>query len=159
MEFRASGYTAAARQFPLSDAAKEWLARFNGVAVERMPAAWHYAPNEYMRAEMESRAAALDERNNPRYRTRTAQRMMEMPHLFAGEPDDRQSESAEASMSRFRPRYRKLTDAEVALHDELKTKATELEALFDNVAPGRYRSLAYTALEEAVMWAVKQLTA
>ena len=62
-------------------------------------------------------------------------------------------------MSRFRPRYRKLTDAEVALHDELKTKATELEALFDNVAPGRYRSLAYTALEEAVMWAVKQLTA
>jgi hypothetical protein len=61
-------------------------------------------------------------------------------------------------VSRFRPTYRALTDEEKALHDALKTKAAELEALFDNVKSGRYNSLAITSLEQSVMWIVKELT-
>lgn len=60
--------------------------------------------------------------------------------------------------SRFRPRYRALTDEEKALHDAIKDKAEELQALFEKVKPGRYRSLAFTDLESAVMWCVKELT-
>jgi hypothetical protein len=72
--------------------------------------------------------------------------------------------------SRFRPRYRRLSDEEIALHDEIKAKAGELEKLIEKCAPftaddnplvpekARYRVLAITALEQAVMWAVKGLT-
>lgn len=82
-----------------------------------------------------------------------------MTNVFEGQPDGRQSEDTAMPTSRFRPRYRALTDDEKALHDELKAKAAELEALFERVKPGRYRSLGFTALEEAVMWTVKELTA
>lgn len=81
-----------------------------------------------------------------------------MPHVYAGTPDARQSADVAEPVSRFRPRYRALTDAEKALHDEIKGKAAELEALFERVKPGRYRSLGMTALEESVMWTVKELT-
>ena len=81
-----------------------------------------------------------------------------MSHVFEGAPDGRQSEDTAMPTSRFRPRYRALTDDEKALHDEIKAKAAELEMRFEQVKPGRYRSLAFTALEEAVMWAVKELT-
>lgn len=81
-----------------------------------------------------------------------------MSHIFDGEPDARQSADAIA-VSRFRPRYRALTDDEKAIHDAIKSKASELEALFEQVKPGRYRALGMTALEESVMWAVKELTA
>lgn len=81
-----------------------------------------------------------------------------MSHVYEGQPDGRQQDSTAAPVSRFRPRYRALTDQEKALHDQLKDKAAELEALFDQVKNGRYRSLAFTALEESVMWAVKELT-
>ncbi len=70
----------------------------------------------------------------------------------------RQSDRVDEPVSRFRPRYRALTDDEKALHDVIKKKASELEVLFNQVKPGRYRSLGFTALEEAVMWAVKELT-
>lgn len=79
-------------------------------------------------------------------------------HVFEGAPDARQSADVAMPVSRFRPRYRALTDAEKALHDQIKAKASELEALFETVKPGRYRSLGMTALEEAVMWTVKELT-
>lgn len=82
-----------------------------------------------------------------------------MTNAFEGKPDTRQSEDVGEKVSRFRPRYRALTDVELALHDAIKSKATELEALFEMVKPGRYRSLGLTALEEAVMWTVKELTA
>lgn len=82
-----------------------------------------------------------------------------MPHLYEGQPDGRQSPDPNMTTSRFRPRYRALTDDEKALHDAIKAKATELEALFEQVKAGRYRSLGFTALEEAVMWTVKELTA
>lgn len=80
-----------------------------------------------------------------------------MAHVYEGEPDGRQSDEA-IPVSCFRPRYRALTDEEKALHDELKAKAAELEAVFERVKPGRYRSLGITSLELAVMWAVKELT-
>jgi hypothetical protein len=80
-----------------------------------------------------------------------------MAHVYEGKPDERQSAEAIA-VTRFRPKYRALTDDEKALHDAIKSKATELEALFEQVKPGRYRALGFTALEESVMWAVKELT-
>ena len=80
-----------------------------------------------------------------------------MAHVYEGTPDARQS-SEPITPTRFRPKYRPLTDDEKALHDAIKGKATELEALFEKVKPGRYRSLGMTALEESVMWTVKELT-
>ena len=61
--------------------------------------------------------------------------------------------------SRFRMRYRALTDDEGELHDQIKDKAAELEALFGKVVavPGHYNSLAIDALEESVMWIMKAL--
>ncbi len=81
-----------------------------------------------------------------------------MAHVYEGTPDGRQSDDPGERVTRFRPRYRALTDDEKSLHDAIKNKATELESLFENVKPGRYRSLGLTALEEAVMWTVKELT-
>lgn len=81
-----------------------------------------------------------------------------MTHVFEGAPDGRQSDNTAEPVSRFRPRYRALTDDEKALHDEIKAKAAEMEALFERVKPGRYRALGLTALEESVMWTVKELT-
>ena len=60
---------------------------------------------------------------------------------------------------RFRLRNPALTDEQLALHDAIKTKATELEVLFEQVKAGRYRALGFTALEESVMWTIKELTA
>lgn len=80
-----------------------------------------------------------------------------MTNVFEGKPDGRQADTA-IPVSRFRPKYRALTDDEKALHDALKDKAGELETLFAKVKPGRYNSLAITSLEQAVMWIVKELT-
>ena len=43
-----------------------------------------------------------------------------MPNVFEGTPDARQSADVAHPVSRFRPTYRALTDAEKLLHDELK---------------------------------------
>ena len=83
---------------------------------------------------------------------------MNKDNVFEGQPDARQA-AEKIETSRFRPRYRALSEDEKALHDEIKSKAAELEALFEKVKPGRYRSLGLTALEESVMWTVKELTA
>lgn len=81
-----------------------------------------------------------------------------MTHVYEGQPDARQSDDVSEVVSRFRPRYRALTEDEKTLHDQIKAKASELESLFEQVKAGRYRSLGFTALEEAVMWTVKELT-
>ena len=81
-----------------------------------------------------------------------------MANVYEGKADARQSDDVAMPVSRFRPRYRALTDDEKALHDEIKSKAVELEALFAKVKPGRYNSLAITSLETAIMWVVKELT-
>ena len=81
-----------------------------------------------------------------------------MADVFEGKPDERQSASVNETVSRFRPRYRALTDDEKALHDALKAKAVDLEQLFEQVKPGSYRALALTDLESSIMWIVKELT-
>jgi len=81
-----------------------------------------------------------------------------MSHIYVDKPDDRQSPNVEHKVSRFRPTYRALTEDEKALHDRIKAQAEVLERVFDQIKPGRYHSLAMTALEESVMWAVKELT-
>ena len=80
-----------------------------------------------------------------------------MAHVYEGAPDGRQSPDT-ISVSRFRPKYRALSDDEKALHDALKAKAVELEELFAKVKPGRYNALALTSLEQSLMWIVKELT-
>jgi hypothetical protein len=80
-----------------------------------------------------------------------------MAHLYEGQPDARQA-GTEIKTSRFRPRYRQLTDAEKLHHDLIKETAVSLELLFEGVPQGREVSIAFTKLEEAVMWAVKGLT-
>jgi hypothetical protein len=81
-----------------------------------------------------------------------------MTNVFEGKPDGRQSDKVDEPVSRFRPKYRALTDDEKALHDALKNKAAEMEELYKQVKPGRYNSLAVTSLEQSVMWIVKELT-
>ena len=80
-----------------------------------------------------------------------------MAHVYEGQPDGRQA--GDIKVSRFRPKYRALSDEEKNLHDEIKDKAAELEAAFEKVKQGRYHALALTSLEQAVMWIVKELTA
>ncbi len=79
-------------------------------------------------------------------------------NVFEGKPDARQSADVSHPVSRFRPTYRALTGDEKALHDAIKDKAVELEALFANVKSGRYSALAMTSLENSIMWIVKELT-
>jgi hypothetical protein len=81
-----------------------------------------------------------------------------MSNVYEGKPDARQSEKVDEPVSRFRPRYRALTDDEKQLHDQIKEQAAGLETLFSKVKPGRYHALAITALEQSVMWIVKELT-
>lgn len=81
-----------------------------------------------------------------------------MPHVFEGQPDTRQSAHTDILLSRFRPKYRALTEDEKALHDEIKSKAVEMEALFARVKAGRYNALAMTSLEQSIMWIIKELT-
>ena len=59
----------------------------------------------------------------------------------------------------FRKAYRKLEPGEAALMDALKDKATELHGLISSRPKSRYISLSVTALEESIMWAVKDITA
>lgn len=63
-----------------------------------------------------------------------------MAHIYEGAPDARQAGNIKPS--RFRPQYRALTDEEKALHDAIKEKAVELEALF-----ARARELRYPLIE------------
>lgn len=82
-----------------------------------------------------------------------------MANLFEAQADTRQSDNVSEPLSRFRLRYRALTDDEKALHDAIKVKAVELETLFNKVKGGRYNALGMTHLELAIMWIIKELTA
>ena len=81
-----------------------------------------------------------------------------MAHVYDTQPDTRQSDDPAFPVSRFRPRYRALSDEEKSLHDEIKNTALCLEALYAKVKPGRYNALAIMSLEQSVMWIVKELT-
>ena len=59
---------------------------------------------------------------------------------------------------RFRKRYVKLDDIQKALISDIKDQAAELESLIDRIDKEydvRCAYLAYSKLEEAIMWAVK----
>lgn len=85
-----------------------------------------------------------------------------MANIYDGPPDYRQSDREDYPLSRFRPRYRALSDEEKKLHDEIKELAAMLEASMvranDLRGNPRYHALAITSLEQSVMWAVKGLT-
>lgn len=59
----------------------------------------------------------------------------------------------------MRHEYRVLTDAEKASMKALKDKGLEFINLCDSLGQGRELLLAKTNAEQAVMWAVKHLTA
>lgn len=46
-EFRKTGYTAAARNYPLGEEAFRRKCAFNGVDPSVAPTTWRYAPNRY----------------------------------------------------------------------------------------------------------------
>ncbi|MGH3511446.1 MAG: DUF7681 family protein [Pseudonocardiaceae bacterium] len=81
-----------------------------------------------------------------------------MANVFEGAPDARQSADVAAPVSRFRPTYRALTDEEKAAHDAIKATFVAVEIQMGRVKPGRYHSLAMTALEESCMRIIKELT-
>ncbi len=84
-------------------------------------------------------------------------------HVFEGEPDERQG--GEISVSRHRPQYRKLNPQEMELHNAIKDMGTEFDVLVGQIdsdakpAAAEYKQKAYDAIELAVMYAVKGLTA
>ena len=80
-----------------------------------------------------------------------------MANVYEGPTDARQSDDEVEKLSRFRPKYRALSIAEVDQHDALKTAYVAVEQLIDKLPAGRYRALALTTLEESCMWAVKEL--
>jgi hypothetical protein len=82
-----------------------------------------------------------------------------MANLYEGAVDGRQSNDEAEPLSRFRPRYRALSDDEKAQHDALKDAYVDVERLVLALPAGRYRALALTTLEESCMWSVKELTA
>lgn len=55
--------------------------------------------------------------------------------------------------------YRVLSDAEKASMQAIKDKGLEFHEMVDGVGSSREISLAKTKIEEAVMWAVKHITA
>lgn len=62
-------------------------------------------------------------------------------------------------MDPFNKEYRELTTEEASLVAEVKGTALDLYRVIDKAPAGRETSLAKTNLEQAVMWAVKAITA
>lgn len=102
-----------------------------------------------------------------------------MTNLYEnGEGDARQSDDSDLPSSLFRKRYRKLTEAEVRLHDAIKDKSDELARLIASIPTGGQFpkgpnddildylagnkggnvTLSLRALEDCTMRAIKALT-
>lgn len=58
-EFRATGWTKNAINFPISEAAVKVRCSYNGITIEQAPKTWWYAPNAWVQADLEKKAAAL----------------------------------------------------------------------------------------------------
>lgn len=69
-------------------------------------------------------------------------------HVFEGGPDASQG-GADVVPSRFRPRYRALTEDERTMHDAIKAKAAELEALFEQARALRFPTVPAETLPQA----------
>jgi hypothetical protein len=55
-EFRQTGYTAAALNYPLSDAGFRSLCAYNGIQPEKAPRTWRYSPNAEVQCAREAAA-------------------------------------------------------------------------------------------------------
>lgn len=66
---------------------------------------------------------------------------------------------ARTSNNTMRHKYRTLNEQEKEAMDALKDAGQEFIALIERLGNGREYALAKTKMEEAVMWAVKGLTA
>lgn len=53
-QWRQTGYTPAARRYPLSDEAVRILAWMNRLPFDKVPVTWHFAPNEAVQQQMEA---------------------------------------------------------------------------------------------------------
>lgn len=69
------------------------------------------------------------------------------------------SSDARTVNNAVRHAYRVLSDQEKASMQAIKDKGLELLELIDNIGGSRELSIAKTKTEEAVMWAVKHVTA
>ena len=74
-------------------------------------------------------------------------------------PDVNSSSDERTVNNTMRHKYRVLTDAEKASMDALKTEGQKFLDLIGALGDSREVSLAKTKVEEAVMWAVKHITA
>lgn len=59
-QLRDAGYTTNARTYPLSEDGARWVAKFNGIPFEKIPAAWWYAPNPEMQRIVEEEGVTDD---------------------------------------------------------------------------------------------------
>lgn len=59
-QLRASGFTGAAMNYPLSLAGVRAVAAYNGVKTDQVPTAFFYAPNQYMREWFEALGRRLE---------------------------------------------------------------------------------------------------
>lgn len=55
-DFRATGWTVDAVNYPISDAAFAYRCRFNNIDPALAPPTWHYAPNEWVQQDLETKA-------------------------------------------------------------------------------------------------------
>ena len=55
-QLRAAGFTKEARNYPRSKDGARWIAAFNGIPFEDIPAAWCYASNAWMHEYVERMA-------------------------------------------------------------------------------------------------------
>ncbi len=62
------------------------------------------------------------------------------------------------SITRFPLAKPVLTDAQVALRDEIKLKAREMEELYEKLSDSRCRVQALLTLEGSVLWADRGIT-
>lgn len=47
-QLRTAGFMPESRAFPRSEAGARWIATFNGIPFDKIPAAWCYASNAWM---------------------------------------------------------------------------------------------------------------
>ena len=78
---------------------------------------------------------------------------------MAGEKAVDSTSDARTANNAMRHAYRVLSDAEKAQMVAIKDKGLELLTLIEGLGPSRECSIAITKTEEAVMWAVKHITA
>jgi alcohol dehydrogenase YqhD (iron-dependent ADH family) len=78
---------------------------------------------------------------------------MKMPETVEATSDERTVNNV------MRHAYRVLTDAEKAAMQKIKDDGLAMHNFFDSLGVSRELSVAKTKIEEAVMWAVKHITA